>query len=679
MRLSEWGKKLLETSKKDFFLLSFISLNLFSFWLNRQPLFLSQVKNGIIGIATLEKTDVNARVLLFYKSLFLIVLIFFLLCFSWNFIRKKISLSRNILIVINYLAGTGTLLIILNLMLSNNKYAVNFFAGLIAFLFTIDLIQNKFFRKYKSYLNTKTLLYVLFLSFSLSISFSAFLHCIKPQAGISLEILFFPLAAFLIFILRLLNLSKKKFGELIFLSRSVFFLPLTYFITAETYLILNQRGYHSLSPWLIFVFFTIPLLVYTLFLFNQKKANHSFWKEANYFIIPTCLSAFVLYIYYHPVITQSEDLFELANQANALMRTLDFKEVPLLQAFSSHLMYDQVPGFLYFFLNGYNGSLDFLIYQSLLPVLYLLIIYYFLLKIFNNGITAFTIIVFFPFLDFILPQDYSLTLVTILLLHKLLKEYSFKILLLTCFYSFLLLLWRIDLGLANGLTACFVLVFYLITNFTTRLLKDYLLALSFLIVPVILLTAVLTFSFNIDITTNLKQALDYIGASQAHGYSQVSYEQNKYYYLHYFLFPLLCLGILIYLVIKRDRFASNKKQSFIYLSLLFLIVFYFANAQRGIVRHSLIEQQDGFISSFFFFIVPAFLVFIVFEGLRWKFYSFLLICSIFIVSFKLPYGFQENLFHQFRFAFKGPSLVQPTSEIILSIIPNKYFYNKNFM
>ena len=195
----------------------------------------------------------------------------------------------------------------------------------------------------------------------------------------------------------LVDVFKIKFSTLFRFSLPLFLIPFLTILSNEIYLILNQRDIHLLSPYKYYVLGILALFSFS-FIFNYLKRNktYSYPKTFNIYIFPILLSGVLLFNFYQAVIENPTEMFELANPANGMMRLFAHGQIPILEAFSSHALSDF--GFMPFYsiLNGYDGSLSFLIYSHLTTVIFWVIFYFFLSRILKNGIIPFAVILLIP-------------------------------------------------------------------------------------------------------------------------------------------------------------------------------------------------------------------------------------------------------------------------------------------
>lgn len=669
-------------SKRTVFTSLFFTLAIFSWWFSKVDFTLEEVKNGIVGIATLDMADVGARISVFYKSIFFLVILYLVALALIRFIQKQDLLSEVEILILNCLSAVGVMALLFNLLISHNDNTVRFMI-LNVFLILIFAIIRKTLGKTGEWsLSKYQYIYIAAVSFSIACVFSFLLKIAGSEFKFSFNYGFAALGLLLMIGIAERKISNAQFQNLVYLSRPIFLLPLLNFFSIETYLILNQRQLFLSSPALLFVIGIGILIAYYFFLNHKIRKGMKLpavRKQIDYFSIPCLVATIGFYIFYKPIMEQSAELFELANSANAMMRFYDFGEIPLLESYSSHVLSDQAFGLAYFFLNGYNQSIDYTLYYNLFNVIHLLIVYFFLLRLTGNAMLALATILFFPFLKWLLHPAYILSLINLFLIYKLFEKYSFKKLLHICLCAFLLLFWTIDMGIANAIAVSTILLFYLIMNYKNSLLMDYLKAIAYLLIPFILIMTGLVILFGIPIGVNLKQAYGYISASQAHGYTLVSPSMDKYFYIQHFLFPVIALGMLIFSWYSFPKKEEKGKQRLGYLTIIFLLVFYFANVQRGLVRHSFMEGSDIFLSSFMFFVIPLFITIHLLKKSSWKYFFMIVLCALTMNAYKIPYKERDNLFHGFQDVFMNGLPMVNSDTLIQRTIPNKEFAEQNYL
>ncbi|HRE74078.1 MAG TPA: hypothetical protein PK637_13255 [Flavobacteriales bacterium] len=360
----------------------------------------------------------------------------------------------------------------------------------------------------------------------------------------------------------------------------------------EIWHITNARGLFIKNPILLFPWiWMLSTLPFYLFKRSFLKSTSHIRNLIPYFLLASVvLPALYLdsYAYYC-------DPFELANPANAMMRGYEFGESSFSQFFSSHLLSEQIPGWIYYSLHGYEHGLGFMTYNMFGEMVYCFLFYIVLFTITGNRIHSLFITLLFPLTDTIFPISYSLLLFSVLIVLRLRQEFNIRLLLCTLTWSLFLIVWRLDLGIANAVAMFATTILIWIRKGVLQNMKIILITGGFLIVISIITFLLLSSTTKV----NLGQALQYISANQAHALPDLALNYNHIFFFHYFLLPFIILIVALRSITKILR----HKEIHIDFVLLFLCIAYFFNIQRGIVRHSLLEGNDTFITSFGFLIL----------------------------------------------------------------------------
>lgn len=256
-----------------------------------------------------------------------------------------------------------------------------------------------------------------------------------------------------------------------------------------------------------------------------------------------------------------------------------------------------------------------------------------------------------------------MALFTILILNRIIKGNRLKDFLLLGGWSAFLIVWKIDIGYANLIAVLAFILFLLAWHRQKALLVNALKAVIYVALPIIGVVSLIGFINDIDLILNTQKALSYFGADQAHGRPVLASSKNAIFYYHYYVFPvvtlLICIGIGFY-VINGRQFTDQSR--LLITAILYLATFYFANASRGLIRHNFIENNDVFISSFFFLIVGLTSFFVLNER-RWQPYlSFFVVTTPVIHVFSYPDSKNHPpLYQQFNSTFKSGPKVELTS------------------
>ena len=633
------------TSLRDvIFIPLFLSLFLVYHFFQDVEFQLEMFEGRSISIATAEGLDISKRVRSFYNGIITFILL--AASFSYAVQRFRKAISGQDLRMLNAVSAAGTALLFFQLFGATMLPSIHLIIALMLVITggIILKLKLKFHNEEKVY--SSLLIWICTLSFSLYfLQIQLFqLAGLSATQSLPIFILVFSSVLLLFYFIaqRTEPMTYATVQGNIFISFPLAFLPILSVLANEFYMVLNQHSIHSIGIKSIFGTFLL-LILFWMFMrrINWRRQNISEYTESLSLLSKSWFPAIVIGISslagYKATVSPSVDWFEDANRILPLQQWFDFGKVPFLDTFSSHAFSDFGPGVLFSFLNGYNPLGGF-VYQFMIPVIVSLVVYYLLLRVTENGFIALFIALLYPYVDFILPSYYNLIPVTALALLNLYRKQS----VLNYFTFFLVLVlmifWRIDLGSANlvaGLGGILFLCFA-VPGFK----PDYLqLGKGFFMLSFILLGSLfVTFLFyDGSLFHRFSEILGYISSFQSYGIKELSINKDFKYYSLYFIMPVAVLLSAAYAFIRLVRNHEEKKYvTQISLLILFLSVFYFANFQRGLVRHTLAEYWDTALSSYGFFIlsISIFLNERFHKNSTIKFFAFITLASLLIINYK---------------------------------------------
>lgn len=418
---------------------------------------------------------------------------------------------------------------------------------------------------------------------------------------------------------------KSVYYHWLWIQKSFFIYPIAALISYELALIMNQRGIQFNLTGLYFLL--MAGMVTFLYARLRHLAKLSISTTLSRFFFPLFLTSFFAFAAYNPVATDYMEMFEMANPANSVMRFFVFNELPFIDFISSHLLYEQLPQYLYTWFNGYDGTLSFMTYGFYYLPLSGLLYYFFFRKLFQSGSWAFAVVLLVPFVPILLPTSFVLTLITLFLTYRLLVRVSVRNGTYLLLWTFFLIFWRVDIA-AGTLPALVVIgLLHLAKNrLASATLKAWLVP-GLSIVAVVGITYLIWILSAADIHSgalrNLYSALWYFGGAQAHAVVRIAPTyQGPIFLVHHFVFPCLVVAMLIATAFKWVK-TKDRHQLFIATSILMLGLFYLFNAQRGLVRHGFIEGSDKHLSSFIYVLIPLFLL----QWRKWNYPVLLFVLS----------------------------------------------------
>lgn len=474
--------------------------------------------------------------------------------------------------------------------------------------------------------------------------------------------------------------TAVSFRKIFYISRPLFFLPLLSVLKNEIYLIFNQRGIEIFSPngWYLTGIFVIFFSMFLLLL--NKKKSITIKKELYYYLFPSLLTGLAAIGYYTPFLTSSEDFFELANPANTILRTVIGCEIPIVDYLSSHGVSELCFGGLYVLLNGFSGTIDFFLYQFIFFIIYYLICYYLLMRIFGKNPIIFFFILFFPYLRFLLPTSYIFAACLLFLLYRFFKQPCSRNLLYVGLFSILTAFWRFDLGFPCTLITIIFLTGYLIFRYSKKILFTYIKIAGVFLFIAASVGVILYMRMPEQFISNILQAKDYLSYNQAHAYPQIASDDLKVNFYHHIFSPIAAGVMLLLLFYLKKTKQISMKNNFLWISTLFFLLFYFFNFQRGLVRHSLYEGMDSFTSVFFCLSSGLFLVLLLSQKtIRFKTTIFLLFVTTWIYVTRYPdVEDAEDLFGFVKSAYINSENIGKLPEKTVRVIDADIFAEKNY-
>ena len=571
---------------------------------------------ALIGISTFDGMDVSQRIRGFYKMVFLTGISFLTFTFflkKWSsLIQHKWAFPLSVLgiltVVYSFFNPTIALIsvIVLGLLVS-----------------TAISLRNE----------TNRLFYIL-LSVSITLFISYFLRI--SGAGFNEGFILF-IWAFVLFTLIVLD-KNSIFGTDVSMLFPLLLLPLIEPLANESFLILNQRNLFLTTPIGWFLIYNIALSIWLIIRYRKRSSATQIQDSKFIYGFVFSIAVFSLY---KPFYSFWGDLFELANPANAMMRHFVFGEYPFIDYFSSHVLFEQIPQWFYVLLNGYQADVSFMIYGFFVPVIGVVISFWFFKKLLRTE-WALLLVFLFPLTEVLLPPTFIYGLLTIKFLFDYFQNRSAKNLYILLFWILFITLWRIDFG--ASIIPAVVLIFLL--EWAQQ--KSWVEIKKVVIQAIIFITGLIGLAVIVNLNSsgrlfeNLPLALEYLGASQAHAYTELAKKFTLLFYLHYFVFPIISVVIIIQVWIANWKLKS--RFDFLEITTLFLGLIYLFNAQRGLVRHSFSEEYDLYISSVFFLFVATWMLgfFTAQKGLKFMVFSFIFILGFHYSNHGKPKSFASQ-------------------------------------
>ncbi|MDD3280776.1 MAG: hypothetical protein PHC83_04315 [Bacteroidales bacterium] len=641
---------------------------------------LTTTDNPIFSQATLEGVDINKRVNMFYLLVFSACISFCILYFVSYLLFNILNITtkqKHHLSIINVLGIFAVISTIIGL--NSHSYAIILLlcSLLLVILYTLYNKKATIFSAFGKETNIKFILgtsILLFFGCSFLFNSSAIFYNNYAIAFL-LIVIFISILYFFFYTILKFNDSKIRL-----LLSSTAALPFLAFLSFEFYMYRNLNLNKFIDYKLLYLILYGCVLIF-LFIFINSKKKHNFntKKLLSVFIYPSIIINIILLTNYQVIFPQTEDMFELANPANAMMKIFVHHQIPFIDFITSHMLYEQWTGILYNTIFGYKGGLDFLTYKFLNTLFLFLISYHFFSKILRKSAYALLFLISFPFIINFLGNESFFVVFVFYSIMQLVKNQNTKnyLILYVCIIG--LIIWRID----NGAAAIFSsLLFTPILFFTTKTKWKLIPFFKATAITSTVLLGAFALSFIMRspdyIMGNLQSAFHYISSNQAHGYSQLVYNYTHQFLIYYIFIPTIAVlsSLFIIYTIRKNSYIDNHTFYLLSASLFFFIVF-FINAQRGLVRHSFMEYTEFFFTSTFFLALILLSIYLFYTyNKRKQFIRFY--ASAFCLLFLLKFFPIENNNTMIQNAISCPSIKETDARLKKEKIRNRVLKSDDF-
>lgn len=573
--------------------------------------------NRLIGLASINNIDVDARARFITQWMFFILPLLFL--FVWillsNICVEKYKKRYQNLSLLSVAAAIPIVYYSTQLsdtMLHSYLLVVMFLPITITLLFLIPTIKpiQSFFEK-----NNDIYLFSVISSFPLYI----FLLQQKslndlPTVTVSVDdiirTVFIYFCFILMFVLAIYYLGiflrqKKLFHFFQHQYKLTLFLPLFVLIVLEILNIFSYRGINfrisneKFVTILYIIVFLFPFVMTFLFRRSKKVKRSNFIFTADrYFLYIVIVLSFMAFTPQNRIMFETTvsgepfrmmlSYFEEANAGNSIYGLLYHGKIPMVETFDAHFLYFQIGKVLYFLASGDKQSA--LVYgYSVIPIF--LICYYVLFKrifglnfsfflfLFSSTILSPYFIEFAGIAPMLLVMDYA---------NKKNKYVSYGLLWLL---SAFLLVYRLDTGAAIlvGTIVTWFIYCLILEKGPNKLLKIKKIVFPFIIVysALFILFCFLCIVKLIDPIQRIREILGILQSNNFWGYASLG-NNTLIAYLCYYVLPFISSVMLINIIFKKR--VVEKENIILVFGLILSFVVFYINFSRGLIRHTLIEM-----------------------------------------------------------------------------------------
>src|SRR5206468_3557657 len=102
---------------------------------------------------------------------------------------------------------------------------------------------------------------------------------------------------------------------------------------------------------------------------------------------------------------------------------------------------------------------------------------------------------------------------------------------------------------------------------------------------------------HVNFFERLLLTLNYLTSAQTYGLKYLGEGRSNAFPVHYYVFPVLVCILLVTVTVMFGKRKLMTRTRFAWSGIVFLALFYLFNFNRGLIRHSMGEGTDGFVSS----------------------------------------------------------------------------------
>lgn len=555
----------------------------------------------IISNASLYGLDVSKRVSLFYRALILIIITTIGFFVFINKATNKASIAQDeILKAIYSISVIGIFSVLSGLLIINIDFSVY-----ILLILGLLLVAEIKFNKLNQSVNLTV--WPLLVSIPSALLFytyfkqNNFFEIIKPEITIKTHILTVDpfLLAFVFFLLPftfifyvIAKQNKTNSNALFKASIALVSVPIVLSFLLELSNVVNLRfGFVFNKPFYLFVFLIV--ISFGVFYFLLKRYKEKLLEKAyfeKYFLPVLLIGLLLILVQPWRMVSPENEFFETANHGLSIDHFFRYGSIPIIENFDAHMLHYQFFAFIYGFVNGYEPWATML-YANYFYAVEILVLFFVFRKILGN-LNSFLLLLCLPILSVIL-NEYTLAGLLILILLRLINDKSTKNFYYFWIVAIFLCLYKLDIGYAailGGLVTYVLLEYIIHSSITIKpLVKSGAIVGGTLLIVFCLLCLVK----GINPILRLQEFLLAAKSDQNWGVTRMGDMNHFLFRIAYYVLPIITLIAFIFIVTKAvfnkekyHEYFQNKQFLSAFAFFIFFVLFFFFNAQRGIVRHN---------------------------------------------------------------------------------------------
>lgn len=284
------------------------------------------------------------------------------------------------------------------------------------------------------------------------------------------------------------------------------------------------------------------------------------------------------------------DIFESANYSILISDFLNFGSIPIVEHYGGHMMQGVWEGIIYALLNNdYQGAILSPYSVYIYPVL--AILFFWLLKNMWNEDIAVWAVLLIPFNKSF--EYFGLGVLICVAVVAYVRKRSW----LRAFGIWLAVAWcaiyRVDLGFAFALSAICALILYAIRQRKPETMKQLGISFAVTVAGGGGGWVILCFVKNLDPFKRLREFIEISASNQNWAYYGIGDSSKVIFAWCYIIVPLIMVLCILYIAFSQGILKKINVEGWIILLILGLS--YFFNFQRGLTRHSLVENATTII------------------------------------------------------------------------------------
>lgn len=375
--------------------------------------------------------------------------------------------------------------------------------------------------------------------------------------------------------------------------------PLIILILLEWFNILSFHGIKIPRLYLLvnvvyLLLFMVPVcLIFFKHKNKQMKEQRFMFQPKHYYLCIIIVFSCIIFSNSSKFVFDTVDIpfnfFETANAGNSLYGFLYHGKLPVVETFDAHMLYYQFGSILYYLVSGDKASAVIYGY-SIIPLF--MIFYYVLFQRIFGSTYAFIICFFTGAMINSTFVNMAPVAAAILMLEYVNRKNNYLTCTLFWLFTALCVLFRLDVGVAIlvGSIVTWVIYFLFFSQSQNRIAdsKRLVITLFATYVGLLMLFCLLCLVKSIHPIDRLKEFLAIVQSNNFWGTSNLgnpALVANMFYYV----LPFVSIFMLGHAIAKRKQMRQEEK-SITIITFLFAFGVFYANFQRGLIRHTLYEM-----------------------------------------------------------------------------------------